>query len=83
MESANKWSLSQGLDMEIVHHAPKMRSVVNLVIAMERLKAGVMELHDGELLSLILENTVDGELPSSKASDQSGDTHVTNRLKWD
>lgn len=83
MESANKWSLSKGLDMEIVHHVPKMRSVVNLVIAMERLKAGVMELHDGELLSLMLENTVEGELLSSKASDQSGDTHVTNRLKWD
>lgn len=64
MESQNKWSLkmSEGLDMEIVHHPPKMRSVVNLIIAMERLKASMFEFRDEELLSFMLESIVEGKL---------------------
>lgn len=64
MESQNKWSLkmSEGLDMEIIHHPPKMRSVVNLIIAMERLKAGMFEFRDEELLSFMRESIIEGKL---------------------
>lgn len=61
MESQNKWSLkmSESLDMEIIHHPPKMRSVVNLIIAMERLKAGMFEFRDEELLSFMRESIIE------------------------
>lgn len=65
MESQNKWSMkmSKGLDMEIIHHPPKMRSVVNLIIAMERLKAADMfEFRDEELLSFMRESIIEGKL---------------------
>lgn len=65
MESQNKWSMkmSEGLDMEIIHHPPKMRSVVNLIIAMERLKAaGMFEFRDEELLSFMRESIIEGKL---------------------
>lgn len=63
MESQKKLSLkmSKNLDMEIIHHPPKMRSVVNLIIAMERMKAGMFEYRDEELLSFMLESIVEGE----------------------
>lgn len=63
MESQKKWSLkmSKNLDMEIIHHPPKMRSVVNLIIAMERMKTGMFECRDEDLLSLMLESLVEGE----------------------
>lgn len=63
MESQKKWSLkmSKNLDMEIIHHPPKMRSVVNLIIALERMKAGTLEFKDEELLSFMLESIVKGE----------------------
>lgn len=63
MESPNKWSLkmSKNLDLEIIHHPPKMRSVVNLIIAMERMRAGMFECKDEELLSFMLESIVEGE----------------------
>lgn len=61
MESQKKLSLkmSKNLDMEIIHHPPKMRSVVNLIIAMERMKAGMLEYRDEELLSFMLESIVE------------------------
>lgn len=64
MESQNKWSLkmSESLDMEIIHHPPKMRSVVNLIIAMERLKAGMFEFRDEEVLSFMRESIIEGKL---------------------
>lgn len=65
MESQNKWSvkMSKGLDMEIIHHPPKMRSVVNLIIAMERLQtAGMFEFRDEELLSFMRESFIEGKL---------------------
>lgn len=63
MESQKKLSLkmSKNLDMEIIHHPPKMRSVVNLIIAMERMKASMFEYRDEELLSFMLESIVEGE----------------------
>lgn len=64
MESQKKWSLkmSENLDMEIIQHPPKMRSVVNLIIALERMRAGTFECRDEELPSFVLESIVEGEL---------------------
>lgn len=58
--------MSQNLDMEIIHHPPKMRSVVNLIIAMERMKADMFEGRDEELLSFMLESIVEGEHVQTK-----------------
>lgn len=72
MESQTKWSqkMSKNLDMEIVHHPPKMRSVVNLIIAMERMKADIFECRDEELLSLMLESIVEGEHVKTKKKNE-------------
>lgn len=58
--------MSKNLDMEIVHHPPKMRSVVNLIIALERMKADAFECRDEDLLSFMLESIVEGERVQTK-----------------
>lgn len=71
MESQKKWTLkmAEGVDMEISHQPPKMRNVVNLIIAMERLKASVSEtllsteFRDEQLFNLMLESVVEGDFP--------------------
>lgn len=71
MESQKKWTLkmAEGVDMEISNQPPKMRSVVNLIIAMERLKANASEtllsteFRDEQLLSFMLESIVEGDFP--------------------
>lgn len=54
--------MSEGLDMEIIQHPPKMRSVVNLIIAMKRLENGLFEFRDEELLSFMRESIIEGKL---------------------
>lgn len=54
--------MSEGLDMEIIHHPPKMRSVVNLIIAMKRMENSLFEFRDEELLSFMRESIIEGEL---------------------
>lgn len=62
------WSskMPEGLDLEISHHPVTMKSIVNLIIAMERLKGGRSELllstefRDENLLSIMLESIVEG-----------------------
>uniref|UniRef100_A0A3B4WVW1 Interleukin-1 beta n=1 Tax=Seriola lalandi dorsalis TaxID=1841481 RepID=A0A3B4WVW1_SERLL len=70
MESEMKCNLSEmwsskmpkGLDLEISHHPMTMRRVANLIIAMERLKAGTSEsvlsteFRDENLLNIMMEN---------------------------
>ena len=58
--------MPQGLDLEISQHPMTMRRVVNLIIAMERLKAGGSEavlstgFRDESLLNIMLESIVEG-----------------------
>uniref|UniRef100_A0A3B5R909 Interleukin-1 n=1 Tax=Xiphophorus maculatus TaxID=8083 RepID=A0A3B5R909_XIPMA len=73
MESKKNCSISQmwtkkmpkGVDLEISHQPPSMRCVANLIIAMERLKAGMSEsvlspdFSDESLLSIMLESVVE------------------------
>uniref|UniRef100_A0A3B4VAD3 Interleukin-1 n=1 Tax=Seriola dumerili TaxID=41447 RepID=A0A3B4VAD3_SERDU len=73
MESEMKCNLSEmwsskmpkGLDLEISHHPMTMRRVANLIIAMERLKAGTSEsvlsteFRDENLLNIMMENIVE------------------------
>ncbi|XP_056231442.1 interleukin-1 beta-like [Seriola aureovittata] len=73
MESEMKCNLSEmwsskmpkGLDLEISHHPMTMRRVANLIIAMERLKAGTSEsvlsteFRDENLLNIMMENMVE------------------------
>lgn len=62
------WSskMPEGLGLEIAHHPITMKSVVNLVIAMERLKGNVLdsprgtEFTDENLLNILLESAVEG-----------------------
>lgn len=62
------WSskMPEGMDLEISHHPLTMKSMVNLIIAMERLKGGRSELllstefRDENLLSIMLESIVEG-----------------------
>lgn len=71
MESEMTCSASEmwpkGLSFEISHHPKKMKSVVNLVIALERLKARSLEtalgteFRDENLLSIMLESIVEGD----------------------
>lgn len=64
-----KWSLQmpEGLDLEVSRHPLTMRCVANLIIAMERMKAGVPEpllstdFQDDNLLSVMLESMVEGK----------------------
>lgn len=65
---AEEWSLKmpKGLDLEVSHHPVTMKSVVNLIIAMERLKTSKSEpvlstdFQDENLLSIMLESIVEG-----------------------
>lgn len=60
-------TMPKGLQLEISQHPMTMRQVVNLVIALERLKAGrsesVMstEFRDENLLSIMLDTIVEGK----------------------
>uniref|UniRef100_A0AAZ1XZF4 Interleukin-1 n=1 Tax=Oreochromis aureus TaxID=47969 RepID=A0AAZ1XZF4_OREAU len=63
----NEWSLKMptGLDLEVSHHPVTMKRVVNLIIAMERLKTSnsepvlSTEFQDESLLSIMLESIVE------------------------
>lgn len=58
--------MPKGLDLEISHHPLTMKHVVNLIIAMERLKAIgsesalSSEFRDEDLLNILLESAVEG-----------------------
>lgn len=58
--------MAKGLDLEVSHEIPSMRCVANLIIAMERLKAGVSEMvlstnySDENLLNIMLESVIEG-----------------------
>uniref|UniRef100_A0A8C7Y4N3 Interleukin-1 n=1 Tax=Oryzias sinensis TaxID=183150 RepID=A0A8C7Y4N3_9TELE len=60
-----RMKMSHGLHLEISHHPHSMRSVVNLIIAIDRLKAGRMEevmgtdFRDEHLLSVMLESILE------------------------
>lgn len=61
------WSskMPEGLDLEISEHPLKMKSVVNLVIALERLRGSSSEslsteFRDENLINMMLENVVEG-----------------------
>lgn len=74
MESEMKSNMSEmwrskmpkGLDLEVSHHPLTMKSVVNLIIAAERLKGSRSELllstefRDENLLSIMLDSIVEG-----------------------
>ncbi|XP_035514459.1 interleukin-1 beta-like [Morone saxatilis] len=76
MESEMKCNMSemwrskmpQGLDLEVTHHPLTMRRVVNLIIAMERLKGFSSEsllsteFTDDNLLNMVLENVVEEKI---------------------
>uniref|UniRef100_A0A8D3AM04 Interleukin-1 beta n=1 Tax=Scophthalmus maximus TaxID=52904 RepID=A0A8D3AM04_SCOMX len=70
------WSnkMPQGLDLEISHHPMTMRRVVNLIIAMERLRAGAgseplgTEFRDENLLSVMLESIVEEHIVFERSS---------------
>lgn len=63
-----RWNpkMPKGLDLEFTHHPISMRRVVNIIIALERLKARSSEsvlgteFRDENLLNLIFENIVEG-----------------------
>ncbi|XP_017283247.1 interleukin-1 beta [Kryptolebias marmoratus] len=60
--------MPKGMGLEIFHHPTSMRHVANLIIAMERLRAGVSErvlstdFRDENLLSIMLESIVEEKL---------------------
>ncbi|CAL8345849.1 unnamed protein product [Lota lota] len=68
--SSEHWSsrMPQGMDLEIAHHPLTMRHVVNLVIAIDRLKGRQSEkvqsseFRDEDLLNILLENALDEQL---------------------
>ncbi|KAM9857790.1 interleukin-1 beta-like [Aulostomus maculatus] len=76
MESKMKWNMSEkwsskmpnGLSLEVSHHPLTMRSVVNLIIAMERLKGSQAEsvlsteFRDEHLLNIMLEDIVEEQI---------------------
>ncbi|XP_060927660.1 interleukin-1 beta-like [Limanda limanda] len=93
MESEMQCSMSQawgpkmpqGLDLEISHHPMTMKRVVNLIIAMERLKDGVSEsvlstgFRDESLLNIMMESIVEEHIVferTSAPSDQFSRTGV-------
>lgn len=67
--TSHMWSpkMPKGLNLEISHHSLTMRHVVNLIIAIERLKNGATEsilctdFTDENLLSIMLESIVEGK----------------------
>ncbi|TMS03291.1 Interleukin-1 beta [Larimichthys crocea] len=71
------WShkMPMGLDLEVTHHPRTMKHVVNLIIAIERLKSSSSELllsasefRDENLLSFVLENIVEEKIVFECAS---------------
>lgn len=66
--------LPEGLGLEISHQPPSMRHIVNLIIAMERLKAGVSEkvlstdFRDENLINIMLESVVEGTFTETKST---------------
>ncbi|XP_034548116.1 interleukin-1 beta-like [Notolabrus celidotus] len=62
-----KWitKMPKGVDLELAHHPLKMKDVVNLIIAIERLKSGAeesllsTEFRDENLLSMMMESIVE------------------------
>ncbi|KAM9394371.1 interleukin-1 beta-like [Pholidichthys leucotaenia] len=70
MDNSEMWShkMPKGLNLEIAHHPMTMKRVANLIIAMERLKAGSSEsvlstdFQDEHLLNIMLENFVEERL---------------------
>ncbi|CAL8328402.1 unnamed protein product [Arctogadus glacialis] len=68
--SSEHWSdrMPQGMDLEITNHPLTMKQVVNLVIAIDRLKGSQSEkvqsseFRDEDLLNLLLENALDEQL---------------------
>ncbi|KAF3851419.1 hypothetical protein F7725_013191 [Dissostichus mawsoni] len=77
MESEMKRNMSQmwssdGLDFEITHHPLTMRKVVNLIIAMERMKDSEStlstEFRDENLLNFIMDSIVEEQIVFECAS---------------
>nr|ACQ99510.1 interleukin-1 beta [Latris lineata] len=68
------WSpkMPKGLDLEITHHPLTMRRVVNLIVAMERLKGSESalstELRDENLLNFMLESIVEEQIVFERSS---------------
>lgn len=59
--------MPKGLDLEISHHPVTLKSVVNLIIAMERLKSNTSDsllstdFSDDSLINIMLDNIVEGK----------------------
>lgn len=60
--------MPEGLDLEISHHPLTMKSVVNLIVAMERLKSSSRseslmstEFRDENLLNIMMDTIMEGE----------------------
>ncbi|XP_026177195.1 interleukin-1 beta-like [Mastacembelus armatus] len=68
MSEIREAKMPNGLDLEIIYHPMRMKSLVNLVIAIERLKsrksASVLctEFRDENLLSIMLESIVEEQI---------------------
>lgn len=65
---SSMWSskMPEGLDLQISNHPVTLKSVVNLIIAMERLKSSTSEsplstdFSDENLINIMLDNIVEG-----------------------
>lgn len=65
---SSMWSskMPEGLDLQISNHPVTLKSVVNLIIAMERLKSSTSEsllstdFSDDNLINIMLDNIVEG-----------------------
>lgn len=74
--TSHMWSpkMPKGLNLEISHHSLTMRHVVNLIIAIERLKNGATEsilctdFTDENLLSIMLESIVEERLVCERSA---------------
>lgn len=63
-----EWShrLPKGLELEVSHHPLKMKCLVNIIIALEKLKGGgsqsvlSTECRDENLLHMVMESIVEG-----------------------
>lgn len=63
-----KSKMPEGLDLEISHHPLTMKSVVNLIIALDRLKGSSSsesllstEFRDENLLNIMMDSVVEGK----------------------
>lgn len=61
-------TMPEGLDLEISHHPLTMKSVVNLIVAMEKLKSSSRseslmstEFRDENLLNIMMDTIMEGE----------------------